>query len=204
MDIFGYGEDALTFWAIKNRMSDILFKLNDSTPSDECKVFYRPSFGRSGGEDRAGFGEFDSIIMSRERIFLIESKWKITNLELRPEQLNRHKFLRHYIDEWYKDFYTDWDSFLKVASGNLSNRGIKKPLAPAGSILASNLETLLRFIRKLYNNCPDIVDVLLYFSSANAKGIPLMTNTDFQLVPLEYTNECFGHYLVLEGGDLIN
>lgn len=183
-------------------MSEILFKLNDSTPSNECKVFYRPSFGRSGGEDRAGFGEFDSIIMSRECIFLVESKWKIKNLKLKPEQLNRHKFLRHYIDEWYMDSYTDWDSFLKVASGNLSNRGIKKPLAPAGSILATNIETLLRFIKKRYIDYPEIVDVLLYFSPANEKRIPRTTNTNFQLVHLEYTNKCLGQYLVLEGGDL--
>lgn len=45
-----------------------------SAPSD-CIAFYRPSFGRKGGNNRAEFGEFDAIIVSSKKIYLVESKW---------------------------------------------------------------------------------------------------------------------------------
>ena len=36
MKVYAYGEDALTLWAIKNRLSEILGKLGDETKVDEC------------------------------------------------------------------------------------------------------------------------------------------------------------------------
>lgn len=52
MEIFAYGEDALTLWSLKNKLDVILKKLEDFTPVSQCKIFYRPSFGRRGGENR--------------------------------------------------------------------------------------------------------------------------------------------------------
>ena len=71
----GYGEDALTLWALKKQLTKILGTFKDSTDMVDCLVFYRPSFGRSGGPNSAEFGEFDAIVASKERIYLIESKW---------------------------------------------------------------------------------------------------------------------------------
>ena len=67
--MIGYGEDSLTLWALKNRLADILDD-DDDTSLEECKIFYRPSFGR-----RNGIGEFDFIIVSNIKIYLGESKW---------------------------------------------------------------------------------------------------------------------------------
>ena len=98
--IFGYGEDALTLWLLKNQPEQILNRFNDKTEPSDCIVFYRPSFGRSGGPGSAEFGEFDAILASKENIYLIESKWdnhRQTNrseLLLRPEQTERHKVFR--------------------------------------------------------------------------------------------------------------
>ena len=57
--ILGYGEDPLTFWALKSKLSNILEKLEDESEPSDCLIFYRPSFGRSGGAQRAEFGEFE-------------------------------------------------------------------------------------------------------------------------------------------------
>src|SRR4030043_2479073 len=95
--LLGYGEDFLTLWAVKQRVGTILKKFGDHTPTSDCLAFYRPSFGRKGGEDSAEFGEFDAIIASRENIYLVESKWdnlnkyKKSKLFLRKEQLSRHE-----------------------------------------------------------------------------------------------------------------
>jgi hypothetical protein len=51
--ILGYGEDTLTLWAMKEHIGKILKEFEDPTLSSDCLVFYRPSFGRSGGEDSA-------------------------------------------------------------------------------------------------------------------------------------------------------
>lgn len=72
--IFGYGEDALTLWLLKNQPHEILRQFNDEGKPSDCLVFYRPSFGRSGGPDSAEFGEFDAILASKENVYLIESK----------------------------------------------------------------------------------------------------------------------------------
>jgi len=73
--IIGYGEDAFTLWALKHKTSIILNSFQDQTAPSDCLFFYRPSFGRSGGEESAEFGEFDAIIGSSDNIYLIESKW---------------------------------------------------------------------------------------------------------------------------------
>ncbi len=44
--IIGYGEDALTMWALSYSMGEILRQLDDDTAPSEAVVFYRPSGGR--------------------------------------------------------------------------------------------------------------------------------------------------------------
>jgi len=107
MKIYGYGEDALTFWALQNRLPQILAQLNDSSAPSECEIFFRPSFGRRGGPDRSEFGEFDFIILARECLYLGESKWdkspELTDqgdIKLRDEQRLRHQLFAFYVQEW--------------------------------------------------------------------------------------------------------
>ena len=56
MEIIGYGEDALTLWALRNRLDTILDTLGDFSDLSKCRVFFRPSFGRSGGKDGPQMG----------------------------------------------------------------------------------------------------------------------------------------------------
>ena len=51
MKVYAYGEDALTLWAIKSKLPEILKQLNGGKDEAEevvkdCKIFFRPSFGR--------------------------------------------------------------------------------------------------------------------------------------------------------------
>ena len=69
MEILGYGEDALTLWALKNKLPLILSALNDSSSLSQCKAFFRPSFGRRGGPSSAQFGEFDFILLIFRSLF---------------------------------------------------------------------------------------------------------------------------------------
>jgi len=74
LEIIGYGEDALTLWALQNRRKLIFDKVGINNESN-VKLFYRPSFGRRGGPKSYLFGEFDFIIKTESQIVLGESKW---------------------------------------------------------------------------------------------------------------------------------
>ena len=89
MKILGYGEDSLTFWALKYRLKDILKKLNDKTPSSKCTIFYRPSFGRG---NYICFGEFDAILATEKFIYLIESKWEESS-GVNSKEINLKSFI---------------------------------------------------------------------------------------------------------------
>ena len=62
MRILGYGEDALTYLALSQHMTDVIgpTPLNDDSPLEKILFIYRPSFGRAGGNGSAQFGEFDA------------------------------------------------------------------------------------------------------------------------------------------------
>ena len=99
--ILGYGEDALTLLALKSHMSKILERFEDKSDPSKCLVFYRPSFGRSGGEKSSEFGEFDAMVASLENIYLIESKWdNLSNNENYKVKIKNVQQLRHDIFSW--------------------------------------------------------------------------------------------------------
>lgn len=115
MDIYAYGEDALTLWALKNKLGLILGLLNDTSSLDECRAFFRPSFGRGKG---AVFGEFDFILLSKHSVYLGESKWdrssekiEAGDLTLRMEQQRRHIIFKFYLTEWAFGQYKTWSEF---------------------------------------------------------------------------------------------
>jgi hypothetical protein len=66
MDILAYGEDALTLWALTQKLPAILDALSDHSDPNKCRVLFRPSFGRSGGEHSSQFGEFDFMAWERK------------------------------------------------------------------------------------------------------------------------------------------
>jgi uncharacterized protein with HEPN domain len=93
----GYGEDALTLVYLQNKekRKELFDRINSieelkDVVSDNCIIFYRPSFGR-----RYGFGEPDFIIFNKKENIVIfgESKWdggtnKLPNLNETTKQIN--------------------------------------------------------------------------------------------------------------------
>ena len=205
MDIFGYGEDAFTMWALKNRLSVLLEKLNDTSTLSQCKAFFRPSFGRGGGDNKAQFGEFDFILLSQHRLYLGESKWhrsseKITNgiLQLRQEQLNRHAIFKFYAQEWAFGNYSTWNDFVESAKVKLQGNENSKPIAPDGSLLASNLKTLLQVIRQHFTIQPPMQNVLLFLHDGTYKKPPLQgAGLDFKVVTIDCSEGCYENFIKL-------
>jgi hypothetical protein len=142
--IIGYGEDALTLWALKNRLEKILRKLDDDSKRSDCTVFYRPSFGR-GGINTANFGEFDAIISTRTCVYLTESKWEgsvrsSARIRLSAAQLNRHAIFKEYFDKW--DRSSGIPSLTASASGFLTSVSEKRVVSEKNE-LAKHLEFVL-------------------------------------------------------------
>lgn len=204
MEIIGYGEDGLTLWAIRGRLDEILGHLEDPSDSKDCRIFYRPSFGRSGGPGSSQFGEFDFLLLSKDHLYLGESKWdrsaeKKTGgiLTLRREQLVRNLVFRVYVEEWFAD--EDWSgvpSRLKKLSPP-----IDKKVPSPNSLLSRNLKAILTMIKSHYRNrAPVIQDVLLYFHSqeTHRKRIPSSVHKpngnviDFTVITLDYSEAVIG------------
>lgn len=205
MDMLGYGEDALTFWAMNHRLDAILCHLGDGSEYQESQIFFRPSFGRSGGEESPQFGELDFIILSRQGIYLGESKWNRSSeqvvsgvIALRPEQKLRHSVFKFYIEQWMSTSYENWHDFQKASDPVLLSLGIRKPIAPAGSLLASNLHILLSTIRRFYSVLPPITNVLLYLYDSRNFGnrIPVECE-DFKIVAIDYSADTVGNFIKL-------
>jgi len=201
--IFGYGEDAFTLWALKNRKSDILKEFDDKTPPD-CIVFYRPSFGRGDG---AKFGEFDGIIVSTENIYLIESKRdnfsksEKDTINLEPCQELRHSIFSWYLQHWDEEYTNRWESFERELGNNFQKNFKNRRIAPTGSLLASNLEFVLIKLQKHLGWIPakqDIKNVLLFFYDKDKSTSPVNVPTGFTPVSIDYGQEITGNFISLE------
>lgn len=205
MKVLGYGEDALTLWAIQNKLGQILEASEDPSGPADCKIFFRPSFGRRGGAESSQFGEFDFIILSRKSIYPGESKWdrspelsNLGSLGLRDEQVLRHRIFAFYIREWVYGHYISWDSFVEEGSKKLAAVGIDKPIAPTGSLLASNLRNVLGIIKEHFSAMPQVIDLLLYLYDGSKTPRPTMTAGGFHLVPLDYSGFAEGNFIPIE------
>lgn len=209
-EILGYGEDAFTFWALSKHISEILKKLGDQSDTSNCLIFFRPSFGRSGGEGSAQFGEFDSILASSENIYLIESKWdnfsenKNDTIALDTEQILRHKIFSWYFINWCTREYTDWKGFCSDLENDFIHNFPDRKIAPIESLLARNLEFVLK---KLYEHCKifscyrEPKNVLLYFYDRN-KSIEMrkvITSGDvnFNVVNIDYSPYIVSNFINL-------
>jgi hypothetical protein len=206
MKLYGYGEDVLTLWALTSKLDVILSKLDNSTPSSLCTVFFRPSFGRRGGPRSSQFGEFDFILLARERLYLGESKWDRSSeeiregiLQLREKQRQRHEVFKCYVEEWTCRPHTSWVEFAARVRSKLQQHGVDKPVAPAGSRLAENLQTVLGIIEDHYPSVPELRDVLLYLYDASTSE-PLSEGAwgGFAQVSVDYYNHIAGRFVGME------
>jgi hypothetical protein len=198
MPIIGYGEDGLTYWALTTRLQDILRALDDNTTAAKCTVFFRPSFGRSGGPESAQFGEFDAILATPKAVHLIESKRDngLNNgrpVVLREVQVWRHHIFTWLLARWRNRGFHLWDAFRADAQADFVRQFPNRPLAPLDSLLARNLDYILR---QLCGNGfgKDTRNVLLYFHRAGAPEPNGIVDGEghmvgaFTLVPLIYTS----------------
>jgi hypothetical protein len=205
MQILGYGEDALTLWALQNKLPKILEQLADASNSATCQAFFRPSFGRRGGDERSEFGEFDFILLADKSLYLCESKWEGSSegiidgkLQLRAEQILRHDLFKFYVTEWAFGQYLDWLEFERQATLKLKQIGITKPIARSGSKLAKNIATILGVIRHQYVVMPTIKNVLLYLHAGReASRLPQTAGRDFTVVSIDYSDNAGGNFIQL-------
>jgi hypothetical protein len=195
MRILGYGEDALTYWALSKQMTDVIGPppIDDDSPSEKALFFYRPSFGRAGGAGSAQFGEFDAIIGTPKKVYLVESKWRLPIVDgqiitLAECQVTRHRVFRWLRARWLAQHPADWKQF---HAGNSNATDFTSQfalrLAPPGSVLARNIEYSLQQLDAFGKG---IQDVLLYFrleSGSFPGGVQLAdSEPSFAVAPFVY------------------
>ncbi len=175
MPTIGYGEDGLTYWALHQQRPHVLQALADNTPAENCTVFFRPSFGRSGGNASPQFGEFDSILATSNFIYLIESKWdncQPTRSRIVVEEVQR---TRHRIFAWLYNSWCDgqgptsWMAYQQRYAASFADMFPIRPMAPNNSLLARNL---FHILAQLAQPRRPIVNVLLYFHRQDTEAIP--------------------------------
>ncbi len=154
--VFGYGEDGLTLRFFTTQLEDFLKIVEDSSAPDDCKFFYRPSFGRGGRNSKSTFGEFDGILSTPRKIYLIESKcWANSR---KPFLLDKAQMLRH---EIFKKYYEVWEKGTKWEEIKLEFLG---KLLPSGdSLLAKNLSRILDQLMSDTGARKEIMNVLIFF-----------------------------------------
>lgn len=194
--LIGYGEDALTFRAVTERLPEVLSQLQDHSDPESVLLLYRPSFGRrsgdSGGRRGASFGEFDAILASDAAVYLVETKWSRsletygqTELILREEQLRRHEVLKWYITRWWIESPDSWDTFRSSVVTDFEATFALLTIPHSNQRLGANLEHVLGLITKRAE-ARKIVDVLLYVDVDRLPCPPLPTGSTFQSVSITF------------------
>jgi hypothetical protein len=113
---------------------------------------------------------------------------------LRPEQTRRHEVSKFYIDHWAYGDHASWREFVERAQPL-----VDKPLASAGSLLASNRQTVLWVVTERWPSKPTVRDVLLYFRDGDAdQPLPQEVEGDFALVLLDYTEAALHQFVNVE------
>ena len=139
-------------------------------------------------DQRAEFGEFDSILLTDENAYLIESKWdgngqRKHRVNLDKTQVKRHNIFAWYLNNWIDK--TDWDQFIADKSEEFTHLFPENKIAPTSSILKKNLvEVMSQVGKKTLNN------VLMYFYCDEPQDLRLdYPDMIFKKVMLQYNNE---------------
>jgi hypothetical protein len=205
--VLGYGEDSLTLWALRKHTAKILNRFRDKTPPKNCLIFYRPSFGRQrkrSGE--ATFGEFDAVVASAEKVYLVESKWdgfgrpKRYKTALRREQRLRHEIFSWYLQRWRKKYTGEWQRFREERQALFQKEFKRREMAPTGSLLARNLESVLARIgmgRKNPLSRATIKNVMVFFHNGGRKPRRIRAPKGFSLIPIDYSGETEDNFVIL-------
>jgi hypothetical protein len=206
MQLYGYGEDALTFQAVTTGLGRLLAQLDDPSNPNDTTVLFRPSFGRRGrtrhGRRGSSFGEFDAIIGTPQAVYLIESKWSRSgeawrpSLMLRSEQTRRHDVFRWYLDRWRTECATDWPAFATpsvIADFEDAFPELTLPRNESG--LADSLCYLLPMLAAMGKSTQD---VLLYCDVDKRQCPPLSDLLPFKLVNMPISNAHASGYFAMK------
>ena len=117
------------------------------------------------------------------------------HLELRNEQKFRHEVMKFYICQWFKGDFPDWSSFVRKVGKTTKHMGVEKPLAPVGSLLASNLQTLLETIKSHFSSLPEIRNILLYLHKGESSNPISRVSKDFDLVKIDYSQDSVDNFI---------
>ncbi len=195
--IIGYGEDALTYWAITSKLDEILRALGDKSYPSATIMIYRPSFGRRGRTGfhanqeqlSAEFGEFDAILGTPQAVYLVESKCDLVPktgnywISLNAAQSLRHEIMRWYVQTWQTSQPNDWSTFIEQQESTFQTMFPGNKLAPVDSRLAQNLEYVLNALGK----CGPLVQDVLLFIGQMTSPKPVGVKPDgFKLINLTY------------------
>ncbi len=205
MKILGYGEDALTLGIIQRQSSEILETLGDNSSSSNSLVFFRPSLGRSGGKNNPQFGEFDLIIATANNVYLIESKWDNFTIndndviELKSEQILRHKIFSWYFVNWNAHQHKSWDDFVEQKTDIFSKLFSGKLIAKPETLLAQNLETILVKLREYCTKYDSPKNVLLYFHRKQSQKIKRVKSgrVKFEIINIDYSKFTTNNFINL-------
>jgi len=207
MRVLGYGEDALTYWAVSQHVRDVVGPtgpLHDESAIGEVLFFYRPSFGRAAGAGSPQFGEFDAIVGTPKATYLVESKWTGDPIIAGQMMLAARQVLRHQVFAWIRERWLsqcpkDWAAFYHHNRNieDFSERFQGKPLARPETRLGSNLQYILSSL----SMCGEPTkDVLLYFHLKGSVIPQGVTDAPgFVLVPV-----CFDPLNPAHGGRFID
>ena len=195
--IIGYGEDALTYWAITSKLDEILRALGDKSYPSATIIIYLPSFGRRGrigshankGQLSAEFGDFDAILGTPQAVYLVDSKWDLAPktgnywITLNAAHSARHEIMRWYLKTWQMSQPNDWITFVEQQETAFQTLFPGNKLAPVDSRLAQNLEYVLNTLGKCGTH---VQDVLLFIGQMTSPK-PIGVKPDgFKLVNLTY------------------
>lgn len=205
--LIGYGEDSLTLWALTKNYAKFkeMFKQKFNDNLDEATVFYRPSFGRGGKSDK-NFGEFDAVIVSSEKVYLVESKWNNSSeirkskstIVLREEQKLRYDILREYLKVWQKIVF---ENGKKIDEKNEYYNNLKDLLGKklieilsvndANTTLFSNINKVAEIIIKNGIDCENdskYINLVLYFHFEPENNIYKIVDTKGEVLEFEVLN----------------
>lgn len=186
MKFFGYGEDALTLWALTNKITreEFIKKIKEKTPDDKTDInaftiFYRPSFGRG-----KNLGEFDFIIVSDTFIYLGESKWNNSSclgkecIKLDDAQIERHKIFEALFNPRKKSELS--------ANHKISQKIGYIEKVKETSKLSENIKNF-KTVAGIINKNKEFKNILLFFYAEEKNYDNLKCqNSDFSIIPIKY------------------
>jgi hypothetical protein len=104
------------------------------------------------------------------------------------------------VKEWAFGTHKNWQDFAQRGNCWLPEQCIAKPIAPANSLLARNLITILNIIKKHYSSkMPKIRNVILYFyKNKTLNALPKRASDNFEIICIDYSKILVDELIELE------